>query len=83
MHPVLRKAQASCSTDGAGGSYFVMGETVRQAGSGRLSDFGPIEAIAIAGPRYRRLSVPPRRDGQWNWRVLPAPQAFDAIPEAN
>lgn len=62
------------------GSYFVMGDNRSAGGSEDSRYFGPIDAIAIAG-RATAVIWPPRRDGEWNWRGLPAPQAFDAVPD--
>lgn len=64
------------------GHYFVMGDN-RQSSRGGSEDsryFGPVESIAIAG-RAASVIWPPRRDGEWNWRLLRAPEAFEAIPE--
>ena len=63
------------------GSYFVMGDNRSAGGSEDSRYFGPIDSIAIAG-RATAVIWPPRRDGDWNWRGLPAPEAFDAVPEA-
>lgn len=65
------------------GMYYVMGDN-RQASAGGSEDsrmFGPIRGITIAG-RATAVIWPPRRDGDWNWRRLQPPEAFDAIPEA-
>lgn len=65
------------------GDYWVMGDN-RQASAGGSEDsryFGPIDAITVAG-RATAVIWPPRRDGDWNWRGLPPPEAFDAIPSA-
>ncbi len=64
------------------GTYFVMGDNRSAGGSEDSRYFGPIDAIAIAG-RATAVIWPPRRDGQWNWRGLPAPDAFDAVPDTN
>ncbi|HET8985417.1 MAG TPA: signal peptidase I, partial [Trueperaceae bacterium] len=61
------------------GTYFVMGDNRSAGGSEDSRYFGPIDAIAIAG-RATAVIWPPRRDGEWNWRGLPAPAAFDAVP---
>lgn len=63
------------------GTYFVMGDNRTPSGSEDSRYFGPIDAIAIAG-RATAVIWPPRRDGEWNWRLLPAPDAFDAVPES-
>lgn len=65
------------------GSYFVMGDN-RQASRGGSEDsryFGPIDSIAVAG-QATAVIWPPRRDGEWNWRRLTPPAAFEAVPEA-
>lgn len=59
--------------------YFVMGDNRSSGGSEDSRYFGPIEAMAIAG-RATAVIWPPRREGDWNWRGLPAPEAFDAVP---
>ena len=61
--------------------YFVMGDNRSSGGSEDSRYFGPIEAMAIAG-RATAVIWPPRRDGDWNWRGLPAPEAFDEVPES-
>ncbi len=66
------------------GQYFVMGDN-RQSSKGGSEDsryFGPVESIAIAGPATA-IIWPPRRNGEWNWRALNPPAAFDEVPEAN
>lgn len=65
------------------GRYWVMGDN-RQASAGGSEDsryFGPIPALTVAG-RATAVIWPPRRDGEWNWRRLVPPEAFDAVPEA-
>lgn len=62
------------------GSYFVMGDNRSSGGSEDSRYFGPIDSIAIAG-RATAVIWPPRRDGEWNWRGLAAPAAFEAVPE--
>lgn len=65
------------------GRYFVMGDN-RQSSRGGSEDsrfFGPIEFMSIAG-RASAVIWPPRRDGDWNWRSLGIPEAFDEIPAA-
>jgi signal peptidase I len=64
------------------GTYFVMGDNRSAGGSEDSRYFGPIDAIAIAG-RATAVIWPPRRDGEWNWRGLPAPEAFDAVPSSD
>ncbi len=64
------------------GTYFVMGDNRTPSGSEDSRYFGPIDAMAIAG-RATAVIWPPRRDGEWNWRLLPAPEAFEAIPDAS
>ncbi|MFO7546218.1 MAG: signal peptidase I [Trueperaceae bacterium] len=61
------------------GYYFVMGDNRSARGSEDSRYFGPIRAITIAG-RATAVIWPPRRDGEWNWRGLPAPEAFDLAP---
>ena len=66
------------------GHYFVMGDN-RESAKGGSEDsryFGPIESIAIAG-QATAVIWPPRRDGDWNWRLLNPPAAFDEVPEAS
>lgn len=63
------------------GMYFVMGDNRSATGSEDSRYFGPIEAMAIAG-RATAVIWPPRREGDWNWRGLPAPEAFEAVPES-
>jgi len=63
------------------GTYFVMGDNRTPNGSEDSRYFGPVDAITIAG-RATAVIWPPRRDGQWNWRLLPAPEAFEAVPDA-
>lgn len=64
------------------GYYWIMGDN-RQRLRGGSEDsrvFGPVRAITIAG-RASAIIWPPRRDDDWNWRGLPAPAAFAAIPD--
>jgi len=64
------------------GNYFVMGDN-RQASLGGSEDsryFGPVDSIAVAG-QATAVIWPPRRDGEWNWRLLQPPEAFEAVPE--
>lgn len=63
------------------GHYFVMGDNRSAGGSEDSRYFGPVEAIAIAG-RATAVIWPPRRDGEWNFRGLPAPEAFKAADSA-
>lgn len=63
-------------------TYFVMGDNRSAGGSEDSRYFGPIDAMAIAG-RATAVIWPPRRDGESNWRGLPAPDAFDAVPATN
>jgi signal peptidase I len=61
--------------------YFVMGDN-RQGSKGGSEDsryFGAVPAITVAG-RATAVIWPPRRDGQWNWRLLQPPEAFSEIP---
>jgi signal peptidase I len=61
--------------------YFVMGDN-RQGSKGGSEDsrfFGPVPGITIAG-QATAVIWPPRRDGEWNWRLLTPPPAFDDIP---
>ena len=60
--------------------YFVMGDNRSAGGSEDSRYFGPIESMSIAG-RATAIIWPPRRDGDWNWHGLPAPAAFEAIPD--
>ncbi len=65
------------------GHYFVMGDN-RETAKGGSEDsryFGPVDAIAIAG-QATAIIWPPRREGEWNWRLLNPPEAFDEVPEA-
>lgn len=64
------------------GEYYLMGDN-RQSARGGSEDsryFGSIPGITIAG-RATAVIWPPRRNGDWNWRALPPPEAFEAIPE--
>lgn len=65
------------------GHYFVMGDN-RESAKGGSEDsryFGPVPSIAIAG-QATAVIWPPRRGGEWNWRLLNPPAAFDGVPEA-
>lgn len=57
------------------GTYFVMGDNRSRGGSEDSRYFGPVDSLAIAG-RATAVIWPPRRDGEWNFRGLPAPEAF-------
>lgn len=62
--------------------YFLMGDN-RQSSRGGSEDsryFGPVPAITIAG-RATAVIWPPRREGEWNWRGLQPPEAFEQIPD--
>jgi len=59
------------------GKYFVMGDNRSMNGSEDSRYFGPVDSMAIAG-RATAVIWPPRRDGHWNFRGLPAPEAFEA-----
>jgi signal peptidase I len=61
--------------------YWIMGDN-RQISAGGSEDsryFGSIEGLTIAG-RGSAVIWPPRRDGQWNWRSLTPPSAFNEVP---
>jgi signal peptidase I len=65
------------------GHYFVMGDN-RQSLKGGSEDsryFGPVEGMTIAG-KATSVIWPPRRDGEWNWRLIRPPAAFAAIPDS-
>ena len=57
------------------GTYFVMGDNRSRGGSEDSRYFGPVDSIAIAG-RATAVIWPPRRDGEWNFRGLPAPASL-------
>jgi len=64
------------------GHYFLMGDN-RESAKGGSEDsryFGAVPALSIAG-RASSVIWPPRRDGEWNWRMLRPPEAFSDIPE--
>lgn len=65
------------------GHVFVMGDNRERARGGSEDSryFGPIPFMTVAG-RATTVIWPPRRDDDWNWRSLPRPEAFDAIPDA-
>ncbi len=64
------------------GTYFVMGDNRSPTGSEDSRYFGPVDSIAIAG-RATAVIWPPKRDGEWNWRLLPAPEGFAAVPDSD
>ncbi|MEX2541848.1 MAG: signal peptidase I [Trueperaceae bacterium] len=59
--------------------YFVLGDNRRNSADSRL--YGPIEESSITG-RAAGVIFPPRRDGNWNWRVLTPPETFSALSDA-
>lgn len=61
--------------------YFVMGDNRSLGGSEDSRYFGPIPSISVAG-RATAIIWPPQRDGEWNWRSLEPPEAFEALPDA-
>lgn len=64
------------------GHYFLLGDN-RQSSRGGSEDsryFGPVPSLSIAG-RASSVIWPPRREGEWNWRMLRPPEAFEEIPE--
>jgi signal peptidase I len=62
------------------GHYFIMGDNRSPNGSEDSRYFGPVPAMSIAG-RASAIIWPPRREGDWNWRLLTPPSAFGEIPE--
>jgi signal peptidase I len=62
------------------GHYFIMGDNRSPNGSEDSRYFGPVTALSIAG-RASAVIWPPRREGDWNWRLLTPPSAFEEIPE--
>lgn len=61
--------------------YFVMGDN-RESAKGGSEDsryFGPVTAVSVAG-KASAVIWPPKRNGDWNWRRLPPPVAFQDIP---
>jgi signal peptidase I len=69
---------------GPEGHYYVMGDN-RETDKGGSEDsryFGPVPAITVAG-KATSVIWPPRRDGQWNWRLIRPPAAFAAIPDSS
>jgi len=65
------------------GHYWIMGDNRERARGGSEDSrvFGPIRSLTIAG-KATAIIWPPRRDDDWNWRRLSAPEAFDAVPAA-
>jgi signal peptidase I len=65
------------------GHYFVMGDNRQRARGGSEDSrlFGPVPLMAIAG-KATAVIWPPRRDGDWNWRALRPPEAFEPVPAA-
>lgn len=61
------------------GYYFVMGDNRSAGGSEDSRYFGPVRAITVAG-QASAIIWPPLRGGSLNWRGLPPPAAFQAIP---
>ncbi|MEX2536713.1 MAG: signal peptidase I [Trueperaceae bacterium] len=61
--------------------YFVMGDNRQQSKGGSEDSrfFGPVAEITIAG-RATAVIWPPRRNGEWNWRLMQPPEAFEQIP---
>lgn len=53
--------------------YFLMGDNRTNSADSRL--YGPVPFMSIAG-RAMAIMLPPRRAGNWNWRVLERPVAF-------
>ncbi len=62
------------------GMYWVQGDNRSAGGSEDSRYFGPVRAITVAG-QASAVIWPPVRGGKLNWRGLPPPGAFDAIPE--
>jgi signal peptidase I len=60
-----------------------MGDNRQRARGGSEDSrlFGPVPLMAIAG-KATAVIWPPRRDGDWNWRALRPPEAFQAVPAA-
>lgn len=63
--------------------YFIMGDNRQRARGGSEDSrlFGPVPLMAIAG-KGTAVIWPPRRNGDWNWRALRPPAAFQAVPPA-
>jgi signal peptidase I len=62
------------------GHYFIMGDNRSPNGSEDSRYFGPVPMLSIAG-RASAVIWPPRREGEWNWRLLTPPTAFADIPD--
>jgi signal peptidase I len=62
------------------GYYFIMGDNRSPNASEDSRYFGPIPMMSIAG-RASAVIWPPRREGDWNWRLLTPPAAFAEISE--
>jgi signal peptidase I len=60
----------------ADGHYFIMGDNRSPSGSEDSRYFGPIPMLSIAG-RASAVIWPPRREGDWNWRLLTPPNTFE------
>ncbi len=66
------------------GRYFLMGDN-RESSRGGSEDsryFGPVTSLSIAG-QATAVIWPPRREGEWNWRLLNPPEAFEEVPPAS
>ncbi len=63
------------------GTYMVQGDNRSNGGSEDSRYFGPVRAITIAG-EATAVIWPPVRDGKLNWRLLPAPAGFAAVPNS-
>mgnify|MGYP002621813857 FL=1 len=61
------------------GHYFIMGDNRSRGGSLDSRHFGFIASGEIAG-RATAVIWPPRRDGEWNWRLLTAPGSLSGLP---
>ncbi len=64
------------------GHYWIMGDNRQRARGGSEDSrvFGPVRSITIAG-KATAVIWPPQRDGEWNWRRLTPPAAFDDVPD--
>jgi signal peptidase I len=60
--------------------YYIMGDNRSPNGSEDSRYFGPVPMMSVAG-RASAVIWPPRRDGDWNWRLLTPPSAFGEIPK--
>lgn len=60
--------------------YYIMGDNRSPNGSEDSRYFGPVPMMSIAG-RASAVIWPPRRNGDWNWKLLTPPDAFAEIPE--